>query len=522
MASGGPVAFTDVPSPPLPAQQHPQGGGQMFSFGGQPYWLDSQGNVHALTLAGTAIPWASPVIVTPVATASGGTGSATVAGYEGSKWANSGTGGPKVITLWGGQTDETITTSGTGTPSVAADTVNFTLGTQGWQCSMAGAGTATFYYNQGTSWTPPPVAAIGMACYIPSAANLTEVEVTIVTSGGGSWSATLYASSVPALASGWNYIRFPSVQSNPAGLQYPVTSVRVIMVSTGATSVTVAQIWAECPPKAQLVVIADGAYYTDFAGGGVYGGTSPGGIAFTGGYSDLKAMGIPVVWAPDTSLVGLNTGSYAPPADRSTWAQLAAVMNDGNGNEMNYHGSSGNATQNMTSAQIIAEVITAIKALQRQGYPNPPIKAAWSQNEATNAAAAQPYMLGYRSPAAASGSPAEAWPPVNMWNIPSQQLDLTVTWATVEAILQATHGICVTYLHGIDINGSTGAFDGTTPAQWGAFLDFIAAGLAGGWLEGVTFQTLMARSGYKYRQTAGPWSYEYYDTTGALQHTKLP
>jgi hypothetical protein len=382
---------------------------------------------------------------------------------------------------------------------------------------MAGTGTGSFIYTQATPWQPPPVGAVGLACYIPSVANLTTVEVEIVFSSGGPWIVTLSAASVPALASGWNYIRWAGAQSNPAGLQSAITSVRVVLVATGATSVTVAQIWAECRPKASLVVIADGAYYSDFVLG-TYGGTSPGGIQFTGGYADLKALGIPVVFAPDTGLMGAGT----IPADRSTWAQLAPVMADGNGNEMNYHGSSGNATQNMTTAQIITEVVTAIKQLQQQGYPNPPIKAAWSQNEATNAAAAQPYMLGYRSPSGSSGSPAGAWPPVNMWNIVCQALDEAVTWSTVRASLQASYGICVTYLHGIDPTGTAGGIDGTTPAQWGLFLDFISAGVNGGWMEGVTFQTLMARSGYKYRQTAGPWSYEYYDTTGALQHTKLP
>jgi hypothetical protein len=432
-------------------------------------------------------------------------------------WANSGAGGPQVTTLWGGQTDETITTSGSGTPSVTADTSNFTLGTQGWQCSMAGTGTGSFIYTQGTPWQPPPVGAVGLACYIPSVTNLTTVEVEIVFSSAGPWTVTLNAASVPALASGWNYIRWAGTQSNPAGLQGTITSVRVVLVATGATSVTVAQIWAECRPKASLVVIADGAYYSDFVWG-TYGGTSPGGIQFTGGYADLKALGIPVVFAPDTGLMGAGT----IPADRSTWAQLAPVMADGNSNEMNYHGSSGNATQNMTAAQIITEVVTAIKQLQQQGYPNPPIKAAWAQNEATNASAARPYMLGYRSPSGSSGSPVGAWPPVNMWNIVCQALDEAVTWSTVETSLQASRGVCITYLHGIDINGTTGGIDGTTPAQWGLFLDFINTGLTGGWLEGVTFQTLMARAGYKYRQTAGPWSYEYYDATGTIQHAKLP
>jgi hypothetical protein len=60
MASGGPLAFTDIPSPPLPAQQPLQGGGELSSFGGQPYWRDTTGGLWALTPAGgSAVPWAT-------------------------------------------------------------------------------------------------------------------------------------------------------------------------------------------------------------------------------------------------------------------------------------------------------------------------------------------------------------------------------------------------------------------------------------------------------------------------------
>jgi hypothetical protein len=316
-------------------------------------------------------------------------------------------------------------------------------------------------------------------------------------------------------------IRWGATDSVLAGLQ-GVTSARVILVATGATSVTVGTMWAECSPKAQLVVIDDGAYYSEFmAPTGAWSGTSPGGIPFVGGYPDLKALGVPVVWAPDTSLVGQNTGSYAPPSDRATWAQLAAVMGDGNGNEMNYHGSSGNATASMTSAQIVTEVMTAIKQLEQNGYQNPPIKAAWSQNQATNASAAHPYMLGSRNSSNNSGSPVTCWPPEDMYGIPCQALDSPVTWSTVEANLQATNGVCVAYVHRIDDTiGNAGSC--TTRAQWGAFLDFIQAGLSGGWLQPVTFLDLLAQDGLKFRRTEGDWTTEYFDATGTVQRKRLP
>jgi lysophospholipase L1-like esterase len=53
MGAGEPLSFGDVQSPPLPSQQRIQGGGELFSFGGQPYWRDSSGRTWALTSAGT-------------------------------------------------------------------------------------------------------------------------------------------------------------------------------------------------------------------------------------------------------------------------------------------------------------------------------------------------------------------------------------------------------------------------------------------------------------------------------------
>jgi len=58
MGTGGPLNLGDIQAVPLPAQQHLQGGGQLFSYGGQLYWLDSSGTVWALTAGGvSAVAW---------------------------------------------------------------------------------------------------------------------------------------------------------------------------------------------------------------------------------------------------------------------------------------------------------------------------------------------------------------------------------------------------------------------------------------------------------------------------------
>ena len=57
--AASPLNLGDIPVVPLPAQQHLSSGGQLFSYKGQPYWLDSSGQLWALTSTGvSAVAWA--------------------------------------------------------------------------------------------------------------------------------------------------------------------------------------------------------------------------------------------------------------------------------------------------------------------------------------------------------------------------------------------------------------------------------------------------------------------------------
>ena len=58
--AASPLNIGDIPVVPLPAQQRLQGGGELFSYQGQPYWLDSSGKLWALTATGvSAVAWAT-------------------------------------------------------------------------------------------------------------------------------------------------------------------------------------------------------------------------------------------------------------------------------------------------------------------------------------------------------------------------------------------------------------------------------------------------------------------------------
>lgn len=61
MAAASPLNLGDIPAVPLPAQQRLQGGGELFSYQGQLFWLDTSGKLWALTVTGaSAVAWATP------------------------------------------------------------------------------------------------------------------------------------------------------------------------------------------------------------------------------------------------------------------------------------------------------------------------------------------------------------------------------------------------------------------------------------------------------------------------------
>ncbi len=76
----------------------------------------------------------------------------------------------------------------------------------------------------------------------------------------------------------------------------------------------------------------------------------------------------------------------------------------------------------------------------------------------------------------------------------------------------------VGYTHMVNVAGATDM----TPELWNHFLNLIDNGIAEGWLEGVTFETLIARSGVKFKRGLGDTVIEIYDEVGELKKIRLP
>lgn len=405
---------------------------------------------------------------------------------------------PRTIPLISGQEDESPTAVSC---TITADTTNYKIGGRGWLVTTTGAVTAQFKLSPPGTDNPlhlPPCSAVGLWVYVPDPTKITSITVGLFSDAAQtlSWSRSLVQAS---LITGWNCVRWGGMDGSTAGIGPTVYLIRVLVVTTAATSVTLGHCWAEAPAKGRLLLIDDGGYET----------------FRTIAYPALKARGLPVTFAVDPALLGSGTGID----QRFSEAALAVMAADGNGNEIGFHGYDGSVTSSMTAAQIRTDTMQAIKWLKRRGYYDGCLwRAAWVQNSAPNASAAQGLLVAYATPS--SNAALETWPPRNRWNINRQPLHglTTAGLDTMFANLALTNGLLVCYMHGVDDSGG----NYMTNALWTYFLTKVDAALAAGTLEGVTFSQLWAESGGKTRGTFGDTVVEYWDETGTRVQTRLP
>lgn len=327
--------------------------------------------------------------------------------------------------------------------------------------TTSGAVTAFGRYTATVNF--PPASLFQMWVWVPEPEKITSIGVTLSTG----WTQSTVGPFLP----GWNLIRFRAVSGTLTNWgTLPFT--QVTFVTKSATSISVGRAWLECPKKAQLCFIEDRGYKTfkDI------------------GLPQLRALGIPVVWALDPAVNGTSVGT---PSEVITDADVATFY--AQGDDMSIHAYDGAVTSTMTPEQIRTDTLLSAAWLQERGYSRGrTIRAAWTQNDAPNHAAAQPFYAAYMTPTNQSGG-IESWPPINKWGIVRYTLHGR-TNAQIDAVfeqLQKTNSTLFAYTHGIH-DSLSGAI---TVAQWNYFISKVTAAVNAGWLEGVTLTQLLARSG---------------------------
>jgi hypothetical protein len=414
-------------------------------------------------------------------------------------------------TIVGGQDDEAPTGN---LATVATDTTNFDIGDRAWKVTVTGSTfpvSAELRLTYATPLTfPTATAAVCARVYIPDVAAITRITIDIYGDAGlvfaDRWSRGSNAVDQKPLVVGWNTIRFPSFAATRTagkwGNVYRV-SVSGLAQSAGATF-TIGRVWVESPRKAQILIIDDGPYQA---------------FHLTA-YPQLLARKLPVTLAIDPPYIGQLSG--APAKQRMTQAEIDAEIADGRSSGSIHLATNGGTTSSMTAAQIRADVMAGIKYCEQHSYTGGYFRAAWLGNSAPQALAAKDMMLASATYTTLAG--ATCWPPPDRYNISRWTLDNSRSTADIDTIMQGlkdTHGLLVFYVHGVS-TPVVDSFD-TTVENFNYWLTWVDDGLANGWLEGVTFETLWARSGGRFRTgLGGGMAAEYLDENGVITVQVLP
>lgn len=401
---------------------------------------------------------------------------------------------PRQVTLISGQDDDTFTVLTNCTRTV--DTVNTKIGGQAHKLTFAGAVTATATVDP-LGPVAPLVFGVASAVmgwfYVTDASKVTSISLDIYSQAGPLWTRSL-----TNIVTGWNFFNQSASASTLTGWGTAIKA-RLTVVTSAATDINVGAVWVNCPPKAQVLYIDDRGYLS----------------WYLNGYPALKALGVPCTIALDPTKMGDSPGTIS---EAMSEAQVLAFLADGNGNSLGIHGYDGSPTSAMTAAQLRTDDRRAYQQCERLGF-TPMWRAAFVQNSAANAAAVQPYWpLGYATPS--GGSSVTSFPFPDPYNIARYSLHGR-TQADLDGIfttLQATNQLLVCYTHAIDGAGGSNI----TQAMWDYFVAKVSAGITGGWLEGVTFESLQATAGTKFRRGIGATAVEYQDAAGARQSILLP
>lgn len=391
------------------------------------------------------------------------------------------------VTLMGCQEDETYII---GSCTTSADLTNYKIGDRGLKITTTAAVTATARLDFSPLLTFPPASAIGAWVYIADISKISNVVLEINHPSGNKWSRSATSLAEP-LKNGWNLMRFPSHEGLAASAMKSdwgkgINWVRVVLVTTAATDITIGHIWAECPSKAQILFIEDGGYKT----------------FLDIGYPQLKARNIPVTWSLDPAILSTSIGTKSERISESDVMKLGKE----NFNSMNFHGYDGTPTSSMTSTDIKKDIIKAQKWLERRGFfESASWRSAWVQNSATNASAAKSLLMAYATPTSAAS--LCAFPPTDRWNIPRISLHGrdTAYMDDIFAQLKINHEVFVVYTHGIHSDGTTNGGADATPAEWNYFISKVDQAIKEGWLEGVTFEMLLKKLNVPIGVTSSNW-----------------
>jgi peptidoglycan/xylan/chitin deacetylase (PgdA/CDA1 family) len=268
---------------------------------------------------------------------------------------------------------------------------------------------------------------------------------------------------------GWNLFRFYLEGAGSYDADVSTTTIRILVYHSEGTDtdIYVGGITQIKPNKGNLIIIDDGPYYS----------------FYTVAYPALKALGVPVTWAIDPTLLDSENAETRKLINETELDMLAV---DGI-SEFSFHSYNGTIMVNATASEALFDTLNNIRFLKRKGLnPERIFRAAWLNN-----ACADPSLANLELDASASYNGAagmSVYPFVDKYNIPRYGLG-GKTESQIDGIfdkLMKQHCVCLIYLHGI-----SSADRDTDTATWNYFLAKLSDAITAGYLNPTTYNRLV-------------------------------
>ena len=303
-----------------------------------------------------------------------------------------------------------------------------------------------------------------MPVYISDATNVSGLSFRI---GGG---ANFSKANDVTPVTGWNKFRFFSEGAGNWIEDTDATLFRVIVNHSAGTDIDVyiGSIMQIMPDKGNLIVVADGPYYS----------------FYTEAYPGLKQIGVPVTWAIDPTLLDANDAVTRKLINEN---ELELLATDGL-SEFSFHTYDSTIMIDATAQQALADTLNNIRYLQKKGIqPNKIWRAAWLNNACADPSLANKEVFASATYTGTSG--IAVFPFRDRYNIPRYSIGGRTT-SEIDAMfekLRRQHCTQFIYMHGISDN------DKDTPqATLNYLIDKISAGISAGYLNPTTFNRLVA------------------------------
>jgi len=339
---------------------------------------------------------------------------------------------------------------------------------------------------------------ICMRVYITDPSHITSFGLYIMTDSGLSveWIRTTSSHAFQPVKAGWNTFRFGIKEGTSSAWDTGgVHRLRFLVICSSPTTVYVDHIWAVERPKASIMFVSDHGH--KWFGEGTDSDGTP-----TGGYSDLKARGLPMTFA-------CIPGFWPDGGSRPTAEQMRELCNE-NGNAGSFHSfiSEGGSATELTVDEIVSYSNKAIRALKEAGIHWFPFRAAWLQNVSATFIANNTILDDlFWGIATASSTPGIMTDPPNpLWNVKRTAIH-GKTEADIDDLFLDLDRFKPLVLHFTHWVGA-GDFN-TAPERWEQYLALVDARIADGSLEFITPETLFRRNGGLFVNTGGQqyWSY---------------